>query len=300
MDRREFLLAGCAAAVSGCRIPAGDGPLVRFGLVTDIHYAKIPNGPDFAYDFRHYAEGAAKLRRCVEVLNGRAVDFLVELGDFKDLCPSKMQTLACLDEIESEFALFRGPRYHVLGNHDNDCLTKEEFLAHVANACQAKALGHYAFVVNGVTFVVLDANFNAKLEPYRPGNWDWRDANVPPWELEWLAQRLNEAPGHVVIFGHQRLDPTAAPDDRVRNAADVRDLLERSGKVRAVFTGHDHMGGVCTHRGILYYTLRAVVHGPAAAGANAFAEAELDAAGRVTVRGFMRAVDFPTRCRGCG
>ena len=47
--------------------------------------------------------------------------------------------------------------------------------------------------------------------------------------------------------------------DVVRNAADVRAILERSGKVLAAFHGHDHAGNHKVINGIHYYTLIAVV-----------------------------------------
>ena len=289
MNRREFLKTGGAAALlfAGCKGVTGERPLVRFGMVADLHYARIPDGPDWPGK-RCYAQGMEKLRQCVDTMNGRQADFLIELGDFKDQCGTKNETLACLDEIEREFSRFKGPRYHVFGNHDNDCLTKAEFLARISNHGQAKAAGHYSFAMNGVTFVVLDANFNAKLEDYAPGNWEWTDANVPAWELEWLDRTLSAARGPVIVFGHQRIDPAAESHHLVKNAAEVREVLERSNKVAAVFTGHEHIGGSCRHNGIFYYTLRALVK-DSLPESNSFAEVALYPSGRITITGFAKA-----------
>lgn len=128
LNRREFILAsaGCAAFAQGCALGRReDVELVRFGMVSDLHYARIPCPEE---SDRYYDQGVVKLHECVETMNERQVDFLIELGDFKDECPTKEGTLACLDEIEAEFSRFKGPRYHVLGNHENDCLTKEAVL----------------------------------------------------------------------------------------------------------------------------------------------------------------------------
>lgn len=284
MTRREFVMAPAGLALAGCRSPKGEAPIVRFGMVTDLHYARIPDIPRD----RYYAQGVEKLRQCVDVMNRRGVDFLVELGDFKDQCETKAETVSCLEEIEAEFRRFEGPRYHVLGNHDNDCLTKAEFLSHISNHGQVAASGYYAFAVNGVTFVVLDANFNAKMEDYSPGNWTWTDANVPLHELDWLEHALSAAPGRVIVFGHQRIDPAAEDRHRVRNAVAVRNVLERSGKVAAVLTGHEHRGGQCAHHGIFYYTLRALVK-DSLPESNSFAEVALYQSGRIDVTGYMKA-----------
>ena len=52
--------------------------------------------------------------------------------------------------MEAAFAQFKGPRYHVLGNHDHDNLSKEEFLAHIANDGQPRARPYYAFTRGGI------------------------------------------------------------------------------------------------------------------------------------------------------
>jgi len=287
VSRREFFLGSSALAMlAGCRAFETDGSLVRFGLITDLHYAKQRNGPIQLGYSRHYSQSVKRLAECVDIMNARGVAFLAELGDLKDQCKTKAETLACLDEIEQTFAGFRGPRYHVIGNHENDCLTKEEFCVHVSNAGQEKTELYYSFEFGGVTFIVLDANYTSKMEPYIPGNWNWRDANVPPAEVAWLEKTLSAAKGPVVIFGHQRLDAAAAAEDRVKNAAELRRLFETSGKVLAVFTGHDHLGGHSVDRGILYYTLKAAVHGTDEREYNAYAEVDIARNGKVTVLGF--------------
>jgi len=113
-------------------------------------------------------------------------------------------------------------------------------------------------------------------------------ANVPDWELAWLGKTLAIAPGPTVVFGHQCLDPSADPNHLVRNAAAVREVLERSGKVAAVFTGHEHNGGGCVHNGIFCYTLRALVKASLPA-SNGFAGVEIYPSGLIRVTGFAKA-----------
>ena len=163
-----------------------------------------------------------------------------------------------------------------------------EFLSHVSNASQPRALANYSFVRGGVKFVVLDACFNTAMEDYRPGNWVWNDANVPPWQLEWLERELSAAEGSAVVFCHQCLDPEADANHVVRNAAAVRTVIERSGKVRAVFTGHQHSGRIGEVNGITYYSLRATVldSGPEE---NGYALVEVYPSGAISVTGYRKA-----------
>lgn len=293
-SRREFIFLGAAGLMSGCRLftsgyPRGN-PVVRFGLVTDLHYALIDPDPApcGVVGRRYYRESLRKLREAVDVFNGRDLDFAIELGDFKDNTRGKAGTLACLEAIEAEFARFKGPRYHVAGNHDFDCLTPEEFFSRIPNDGVVSSTGYYSFVRGGVTFIVLNACFDSKMRPYDCSN-PWDDANVPAEELEWLRGELATAHGDVIVFCHQRLDESAEPKHLVRNAAAVREILERSGKVKGVITGHQHKGGANVVNGIPYYSLRALVC-DSGEGNNSFAEMAVYADGSFTVTGWRNAV----------
>jgi hypothetical protein len=94
---------------------------------------------------------------------------------------------------------------------------------------------------------------------------------------------------------HQQLDGEG--DTVVRNAAEVRRVLEASGKVIAVFQGHHHAGGYSEIQEIHYYTLKAMVTGARPEG-NAYAVVEVHQDRRITVSGYRQAVrmEFPARC----
>ncbi len=62
------------------------------------------------------------------------------------------------------------------------------------------------------------------------------------------------------MFIHQRLDGEG--DLFVNNAAEVRSVLEESGRTLAVLQGHHHAGDYTRIKGIHYYTLRGMVEGP--------------------------------------
>jgi len=257
MKRRQlplvaaFLLVA-ALAVSSAQVP----PLVRFGVVTDLHYADIdPNGA------RTYRESDDKLAECVQVMNAKGAAFLVELGDFKDQdkAPDETRTLGYLQKIESVFAGFNGPRYHVIGNHDTDSLSKAQYLAGAPNTGIVPNTTRYTFVSGRVRFVVLDASHKSDGSDYDHGNFDWSDSNIDAPQLDWLAKTLAASPEPAVVFVHQQLDGSGAY--YVKNAEQVRDVLERSGNVIAVLQGHRHEGGFSTINGIPYFTFRGLIEG---------------------------------------
>jgi len=289
ITRRVFLkssIASLAVSSLSCTLPSGSNAgsrTRRFGIVTDCHYADAE-----AAGTRFYRQSPDKLAECVELMNAEKVDFLVELGDFKDqnTPPVEQKTLSYLEAIERVFQKFRGPAYHVLGNHDLDSISKRQFLARVENTNIDSDRSYYSFDVNGLHLVVLDANYRTDGADYDHGNFDWTDANIPAEELNWLRDDLAVTEGPAIVFTHQLLDGTGSV--YIRNAAQVRQILQACGKVLAVFQGHHHAGSYSNIAGIHYYTLKALVEGTGPE-SNSYAIAEVLPDGSITVTGYRRA-----------
>lgn len=277
------LLPVLLAAACGVRTaPDAAGLPLRFGVITDLHYAD--RDPQSG---RAYRESVSKLAEFVEVTNREKADFVIELGDFKDQDPKPdpARTRLFLRTIESVFGRFRGPRYHVLGNHDVDSLSKAEFLAEAENTGIPAGRNNYSFNVKGVHFVVLDANFRSDGKAFERGDFAWEDCNLPAGELEWLKAELEAGAGPVVVFIHQQLDGEGAY--YVRNAAAARALLEESGRPAAVFQGHRHEGAYSVINGIPYLTFKAAGEGSGPEN-NTFALVEIGAGRKIKIRGFGR------------
>ncbi len=288
--RRSFIETTVAILggipLSGIILSGDNARPVRFGIFTDSHYADRDH-----HGSRYYRESLKKLSECVELMNDQKVDFLIELGDFKDQGnpPEKDETLRFLDLIEKEFSRFRGRRFHVLGNHDHDSISKGEFLERIINTGFAKAAAYYSFNINSVHFIVLDANYSSDGIPYNRGRFDWTDAYVPERQLSWLRKDLKTNKLPTVVFLHHRLD--ASGDNSIygpRNADEVRKILEDSGKVRIVFQGHEHAGALNRINEITYYTLKGMVEGSGPEN-NSYAIAEIGRDLSVTIKGYRKA-----------
>jgi len=293
ISRRVFLRSAAAALAGTILGPLSCAPgersihgrrPVRFGIVTDCHYADTdPAGTRF------YRESLDKLSECVARMNAEGVDFLIELGDFKDQDrpPVESRTLQHLQTVEAVFREFAGRRYHVLGNHDMDSLSKRQFLENVENTGVDPMRSYYSFDVRGLHGIVLDANYKADGSDYDHGDFDWTDANIPPHELDWLRRDLTNSRGPVVVFIHQLLDGTGSV--YVKNAAEVREVLRASGRVLAVFQGHHHEGAYSHLDGIHYYTLKATVEGRGPEN-NSYAVVEMRPDQSLIVTGYRQAV----------
>jgi hypothetical protein len=256
MPRLLFLfVALILPGLFGCSTP---GPMVRFGVITDLHHAERPNTSS-----RYYRSALAKTDLFITAMNAARPDFILELGDFKDQDDPavKEKTLQYLTAVESHFAAFQGPRYHVLGNHDLDSISKAEFQARVVNTGIDPAATYYSFDKGGFHFVVLDGNFKADGTAYDSGNYTWQDANIPAAQRDWLARDLAAHREPTVVFVHQRLDLADTADANIKQGSQVRKILEDSRQVLAVFSGHDHPGAYKQINGIHYLTLYGTIEG---------------------------------------
>jgi len=290
-SRRDFLKASAGLLATTALVPFScqSSKVIprlsaRFGLVTDIHYADTENRIG-----RHYRDSIGKLQECTDLMNEQKVDFLMELGDFKDQDdnPTEEKTIEYLQTIEKTYQNFQGPVYHVLGNHDMDSISKKQFLAHIQNTGVPPESAYYSFSKNGVHFIVLDANVSSDGKDYDRGKYDWTDTNIPPVQLDWLGNELKRNDQPAIVFSHQRLDGVGSV--YIKNAGQVREILEGSHKVLAAFHGHHHEGGYSLIHGIHYYTLQAVVDGPAPEN-NSYAIVEVQPNWNITVTGYRKAV----------
>lgn len=253
--RREFLRRG-VLGMAACGVRASMAfdeqrkPGLRVGLLTDLHYGDKP-----AWKTRFYRETEGKLEEAVDFFNREKPACVVELGDLIDKAPTLEEELQWLGVIEKTYAKVQAPRHYILGNHCVATLTKEEFAAHTG----ASKSPHYSFDLGNFHFVILDACYKADGTPYQRDNFDWKDSNLPAAEVAWLREDLAKAAKPVIILAHQRLDDNG--DHSVKNAAEVRQVLESSGKVLAVFQGHSHANDYQQVSGIHYCTLVAMIEG---------------------------------------
>jgi alkaline phosphatase len=203
---------------------------------------------------------------------------LIDSGD------SVAAELTFVKRMNEPFQALQGPKYYVLGNHCVERLTKTEFLDGVG---QQKS--YYSFDAGNTHFVVLDACFTSDGKPYGRNNSKWDDSNIPTSQLEWLEADLKSVNKPVIVFAHQRLDVIRQMS--VKNAADVRKLLETSGKVRAVLQGHSHQNDLQEIGGIHYCTLRAMVEGSGLEN-NGYSLLDVFDDGALRVTGFAKQTNY--------
>lgn len=287
ITRRKFLLTSTLAAghlAIGAPCLSPDKKL-RFGLTTDSHYAnRQPSGT------RYYKQSLSKMKEFVDVMNSEKVDFVIHLGDFKDEDENKRaeDTLAYLTQIEQVYGQFNGPRFHCIGNHDVDSITKQQFLSVVENTGVAKDSSYYTFESNGFLGVVLDANFHkdGRDHFYAEGA-NWQETFIPQKQLDWLDKTLSQNTGKpVLVFCHHPLfEYQTSSVYHVGNYAAVQQILEKYNTL-AVFQGHVHQEKYSTKNGINYITQLGMVDYEGLDN-NSFAIVEVDDTS-LTLNGYKR------------
>lgn len=248
---------------------------VRFGLITDLHYADKVNAGT-----RFYRETLDKLAEAAVQFEKDEIEFLVELGDFIDAADSVQLEKKYLKTVNRPFKQICEDRYYVLGNHCVDTLNKQEFLDEVE-----QANSYFSFDRGGIHFIVLDSCFRSDGTPYQRKNFQWTDANIPEDELAWLQSDLKGTDKPVVVFAHQRLDVDNSYG--VRNNAAVRKVLESTGNVLVVFQGHSHKNELNQISGIRYCTMVAMVEGSGLDN-NGYSTIEIQSEGTVLIHGFRK------------
>jgi len=215
--------------------------MIRFGLTTDSHYADRDNA-----SLRHYRDSIKKMQDFVIHSNREQLDFIIHLGDFKDegLLQQEENTVKYLEKLEAIYNQFKGAKYHCVGNHDLDSITKQTFLSKITNTGISKNQSYYSFDLKNWHFIVLDSN-------YTPEGVDhfmkidatfWERPNIPPIELDWLRNDLHNTKFPSIIFCHHPLFEVYHGKFTmfVRNYQEAQDLINKSGKVKACFHGHIH------------------------------------------------------------
>lgn len=226
---------------------------LRLGIVTDVHF-----GPEARHEGRlrklsAYAEPL--LREFVERMNDvDRPDLVVNLGDVvEDESPAlDRERYARFTEL---LGAATAELVHVAGNHDQMHLADGELTALMGlpdgPPWRSFDRGDWHFVVLCTRYV--------------PG----RSVHLPPDQIAWLEEDLARTRLDTLVLVHHPLCEMDCRGNRwferqphlcrVAERRQVRRVLEESGKVRAVFSGHAHWNHLSVIGGIPYVTLQSLI-----------------------------------------
>jgi alkaline phosphatase len=216
---------------------------MKIGIFTDSHYAT---------DAAH-AAGYARLKGALDAFSEAGCTLAVFLGDLTDKEKTHAEEIASLQKLRALFEMYSFPVFVMFGNHDIVNFSKEEFYEILGEHHRPKN-GDFA----GRNLFFLDTCCFQDGRDYHKGNGNWQQIYIP--RLDTLREEIKEASdAPAYAFAHFPLDPDATPWRRVHNADEVMKILEASGKIRAVFQGHDHRRIESMIGGIRYATYEALL-----------------------------------------
>ena len=196
---------------------------VKIGAVTDIH------------------QGPLDVRRWLEVfvndMNSEfKPDFVVELGDFIG-CKERAEVE--LRRINEVYARCITPRYYVIGNHDLEALTREEFKEIVGIDYSWKSIN-----VKFLHVIFLDGAWGPDTNSGGP------TGHIPSEELNWLQEDLERVPTNkpIIVFCHYPIG-IFREMPRIDNEEELLEVF-RGHNLIATFSGDAHYGGYRELQGV--------------------------------------------------
>ncbi|MBL0189483.1 MAG: metallophosphoesterase [Candidatus Obscuribacter sp.] len=236
---------------------------MRFALLADCHI-----GEERPYEgvVRKLSRYALPFIDAIIGELGESVDFIVQLGD---LIEDGADVQGDIDNYRAGIAAFARapvPVLHVFGNHEQVHLTVPQLCAiagqndggAAAEISRLAASPYYSRIIAGYKLIVLFSSSIAHT-----------DIHVDREQIEWLKQVLKEGTEPVLVFVHHPLDEQSLIGNVwfekyphycfCEERLELRQILEASKRVLAVFGGHVHQNSVSCINGIYYVTVQSLV-----------------------------------------
>ena len=226
---------------------------MKVGVFTDSHYSD----KEISCKTRRPILSYQKIKDAMEVFRREKVELVICLGDLLDSCNKRADEPNALRMLGEMILSFQIPFYCLRGNHDCDNFNEIDFLRY-----SGFSVVPFSLQCGDRLLLFLDANVKESGEKYLPRQVDWTDSTLPQEQVEQLKLALKGTDAKdIYIFLHQRLDPCDNTHYLIKNACEIRELLQENGKVRKVFQGHYHKGDYQKIGQIEYITLRAMCEG---------------------------------------
>lgn len=227
---------------------------VKVAIFTDPHSALI----DTKVGTRRPSLSPVKIKKMMDRFVKMGVEYVICLGDFIENAYDDEENTEMLEMMMGIIRTYNIPFYTLMGNHDCDAFTKEEFYEIAKIDAVPKSVR-----IGDALFVYLDANFLKDGTSYKPGNIEWTNTFIPQDQLDYYKKAWqNTDASEVYVFMHQNAD-TTIPDQRywMSNAKQVQEALAECPKLKGVYQGHYHKGHEGIINGIPYHTIPAVCEG---------------------------------------
>ncbi|GMH92167.1 hypothetical protein TL16_g12267, partial [Triparma laevis f. inornata] len=267
-------------------------PILKFGVITDIQHAPIPDGKSFSGSPRFYSNALTSTSTISSIFEKEECEFALNLGDIIDGKVKEQSALTHLEVLDNVLAgmnNFTKPWHHVYGNHELYTDIARPILQNKLNIpfVQKTEVGDYKFIfLDSYDETVLGRTGSKKAaaEVYLNKNPNYLkgEINSPVGmlddevrfvafnggygeaQMEWLKgelERSRDLGERVIISGHQPFHPsTTNLLCLTLNYKPMLTLLQSySSTIIATFSGHTHWPGYVEDRGIHHVVFSAVL-----------------------------------------
>ena len=220
-------------------------------VFTDLHYF---GGTEVRFDAKKKLVQYAlpMLEEFKRIAEEEKVDFAVNLGDTIQDTNDKALDIDCLKLIFDRLLEFSCPVYSVLGNHDLKMMDNVDEVEPLIKQNRAT----FSMNCDGYHLVFLSPEVRPELGLSRGGI--YKTQNLSEETLKWLDADLEQNKLPTLVFTHFSLaeDPTIEDECMfLKNRDAVKDILLKSGKVKAVFAGHQHTPNFIEENGIPHHII---------------------------------------------
>lgn len=220
---------------------------MKLGIFSDSHYSSA----ELTCNKRYNNKSLVKIKKAMEYFKENECDLVICLGDLIDCEKEHSKEVENLKAVSSVMGEFDMKTVVVMGNHDAFAFEIKEFYEILGNEYYPDDIHK-----DGKSLLFIDACYFRNGVHYMPGDSGWDNTFYP--HTEEFKNRISNATGDIYVFSHQNIDASVREDHRVFNASQIRDILEESGRVKAVFQGHYHPGHESESKGISYRTFPAM------------------------------------------
>lgn len=223
---------------------------MKIGLFTDPHYSNKMEPSEN----RMHTLSYQKIKEAMEFFQKENVDLVICLGDLTDDCVDINDNALALENIIGLIKSYDIKFYSLMGNHDYQSFTREEF-----DYISRGAYPPFMLETKNSILVFLDCNYQDDERPYVKRNVDWTNTYLPTEQLKKL-ENVIKSDKDIYVFSHQSIDNEVDINHIVRNSERIREII-RQGNTKMVIQGHYHKGHDTIIDGIKYHTLRAMCEG---------------------------------------
>ncbi|KAJ7524310.1 hypothetical protein O6H91_17G000100 [Diphasiastrum complanatum] len=273
------------------------GPVFSFGIISDLHYADIPDSTSCHGFPRYHRHSLEALQSAMSIWNAKDnIQFAVQFGDIVEASScSADESQAAMSVALGKFKEFRGQFFHILGDQCLSSTPRRQLIELLKIIGDSEYRSYYDFhPAPGFRMVFLDCYeiselgypeshtyattarnilqiVNPNSDKNSPRGMHLHDrrfirlnGSITGMQLDWLDTTLRAATAakeKVIICCHAPVNPdVCAPEALVWEGYLILRIIYRYNCVVAFISGHGHEGGYAVDRhGIHHRVLEAVV-----------------------------------------